>query len=855
MPEKATPEIVAKSATVAQVTVEKTATSTTVVKPKIIIHRSPVTGTGTPGQDAQPRPQGQGYQPRPQNPRPQGTGYQGRPQGQGTRPQGTGFQSRPQGTGTRPQGTGFQSRPQGQGTRPQGTGFQSRPQGTGTRPQGTGFQSRPQGQGSRPQGTGFQSRPQGTGGYQSRPQGQGQRPQGQGGYQSRPGGQGNQGFKKPVVVEKPPVDINSPHAGKEMGHRGKNFTHDKKPQGSYAQRGSRPNRNNNHMGRNNKRSGTQNNTQNNNQVLRPVVEINRPTSVQVGDSINVKVFAQLIKREVSEVIKALFLLGVMVTINQDIDHDTAVLVGSEFKVEVGELPPEEDPTEVPEVEDDPALRVPRPPVVTVMGHVDHGKTSLLDAIRKANVTAREAGGITQHIGAYKVMCQGKPIVFLDTPGHEAFTAMRARGAQVTDVAILVVAADDGVMPQTLEAINHAKAAKVPIIVAINKIDKEGSNIEFVKQQLSEHELIPEDWGGDTIMVPVSAHKKTGISELLEMILLVAEVQELKANPNLPAHGTIIEAQLDKGRGPVATVLISRGTLKVGDTILAGTAYGKVRAMNNDRGERVKKALPSTPVEVLGLNDVPMAGDILDVTEERIARSVAEKRIAKKKTDEIHKAAKVSLEDIFSRIQEGELKELNIVVKADVQGTIEALKQSLVNIKNEEVKVVIVHSGVGTINETDVMLAAAANALVIGFNVRPDGNARKAADHEKVDIRTYRVIYDALNDVEAAIKGMLAPKFKEVIIGHVEVRQVITISKVSIAGCYVTDGKIASSSKVRLIRDGVVIHEGDIESLRRFKDDVKEVQTGFECGLTLDNYRDIKEGDQLEVFIMEKVVVD
>jgi len=855
MPEKATTEIATKSATVAQVTVEKTATATTVVKPKIIIHRSPVSGTGTPGQDSQPRPQGQGYQPRQQSPRPQGTGYQGKPQGQGTRPQGTGFQSRPQGTSSRPQGTGFQSRPQGTGTRPQGTGFQSRPQGTGTRPQGTGFQSRPQGQGTRPQGTGFQSRPQGTGGYQSRPQGQGQRPQGQGGYQSRPGGQGNQGFKKPVVVEKPPVDINSPHAGKEMGHRGKNFTHDKKPQGSYAQRGSRPNRNNNHMGRNNKRSSTQNNTQNNNQVLRPVVEINRPTSVQVGDSINVKVFAQLIKREVSEVIKALFLLGVMVTINQDIDHDTAVLVGSEFKVEVGELPPEEDPTEVPEVEDDPALRVPRPPVVTVMGHVDHGKTSLLDAIRKANVTAREAGGITQHIGAYKVMCQGKPIVFLDTPGHEAFTAMRARGAQVTDVAILVVAADDGVMPQTLEAINHAKAAKVPIIVAINKIDKEGSNIEFVKQQLSEHELIPEDWGGDTIMVPVSAHKKTGISELLEMILLVAEVQELKANPNLPAHGTIIEAQLDKGRGPVATVLISRGTLKVGDTILAGTAYGKVRAMNNDRGERVKKALPSTPVEVLGLNDVPMAGDILDVTEERIARSVAEKRIAKKKTDEIHKAAKVSLEDIFSRIQEGELKELNIVVKADVQGTIEALKQSLVNIKNEEVKVVIVHSGVGTINETDVMLAAAANALVIGFNVRPDSNARKAADHEKVDIRTYRVIYDALNDVEAAIKGMLAPKFKEVIIGHVEVRQVITISKVSIAGCYVLDGKIASSSKVRLIRDGVVIHEGDIESLRRFKDDVKEVQTGFECGLTLDNYRDIKEGDQLEVFIMEKVVVD
>ena len=836
-------KVAEKPAVAATPAKEKGAQATPAVKPKIIIHRPAATSSNT-----QHRPQGQGYQP--QQTHSQGTrpsaGYQSRPQGQGTgsRPS-TGYQSRPQGqgTGSRPS-TGYQSRPQGQGTgsRPS-TGYQSRPQGQGTssRPS-TGYQSRPQGQ-----GTG--SRP--STGYQSRPQGQGQRSQGQG-YQSRPsGGQGNQGYKKPAVVEKPPVDINSPHAGKEMGHRAKNFTNDKKPQGSYAQRGSRPNRNNNRMGRNNKHRSNQNT----NQQPRPVVEIVRPTSVQVGASINVKAFAQLMKREVSEVIKSLFLLGVMVTINQEIDHDTAVLVGSEFKVEVGELPPEEDPTEVPEVEDDPALRIPRPPVVTVMGHVDHGKTSLLDAIRKANVTAREAGGITQHIGAYKVTCQGKPIVFLDTPGHEAFTSMRARGAQVTDVAILVVAADDGVMPQTLEAINHAKAAKVPIIVAINKIDKEGANIEFVKQQLSEHELIPEDWGGDTIMVPVSAHKKTGISDLLEMILLVAEVQELKANPNLPAHGTIIEAQLDKGRGPVATVLISRGTLKVGDTILAGTAYGKVRAMNNDRGERVKKALPSTPVEVLGLNDVPMAGDILDVTEERIARSVAEKRIAKKKTDEIHKAAKVSLEDIFSRIQEGELKELNIVVKADVQGTIEALKQSLVNIKNEEVKVVVVHSGVGTINETDVMLAAAANALVIGFNVRPDANARKAADHEKVDIRTYRVIYDALNDVEAAIKGMLAPKFKEVITGHVEVRQVITISKILIAGCYVTDGKIANSSKVRVIRDGIVIHEGDIESLRRFKDDVKEVQTGFECGLTLQNYRDLKEGDQIEVFIMEKVVVD
>ena len=546
------------------------------------------------------------------------------------------------------------------------------------------------------------------------------------------------------------------------------------------------------------------------------------------------------------------MLGVMVTINQNIDFETAVLVGSEFNVEVLALPPEEDPTEIPEVEDDPAKRLPRPPVITVMGHVDHGKTSLLDAIRKTHVTAREAGGITQHIGAYQVNYQGKKIVFLDTPGHEAFTAMRARGAQVTDVAILVVAADDGVMPQTVEAINHAKAAKVPIIVAINKMDREGANPDHVKQQLAELELIPEDWGGETIMVPVSAHKKTGISELLEMILLVAEMQDLKANPDIPAHGTIIEAQLDKGRGPVATVLIEKGTLRIGDTIIAGTSYGKVRAMINDRGEKVKKATPSTPVEVLGLNDVPMAGDILDATDEKIARSVAEKRIAKKKTEEIQQHTKVSLDDIFQRIQEGELKELNIVVKADVQGTIEALKQSLTNIKNEEVKVVIVHAGVGTINESDVMLASAANALIIGFNVRPDANARKAAETEKVDIRTYRVIYDALNDVEAAIKGMLAPKFKEVIQGRAEVRQVITISKMLIAGCYVLEGKITSSSKIRLIRDGIVVHEGEIESLRRFKDDVREVASGFECGITLEKYREVKEGDIFEAYTMEEI---
>ena len=641
----------------------------------------------------------------------------------------------------------------------------------------------------------------------------------------------------------------------ESRQGGKNASKSRKekPQikGTYATRESRPNRSAGHQMPVN-RGKKPNNAP---KAPQAPVEIVRPTYVEVGESINVQEFAKLIKREVNEVIKALFMLGMMVTINQDIDYDTAQLIGENFGVEVGQKAPEEDPTEVPEVDDPPEKRLPRPPVITVMGHVDHGKTSLLDAIRKTNVTAREAGGITQHIGAYKVNYQGKQIVFLDTPGHEAFTAMRARGAQVTDVAILVVAADDGVMPQTIEAINHAKAAKVPIIVAINKIDRPGANPDHVKQQLAEHELIPEDWGGDTIMVPVSAHQKTGITDLLEMILLVAEMQELKANPNLPAHGTIIEAQLDKGRGPVATVLVQRGTLHIGDTIIAGMCYGKVRAMVNDRGEKVKKALPSTPVEVLGLNDVPQAGDILDSTDEKIARSVAEKRIAKKKEDEIKANSKVSLDDLFERIKEGEIKELDIVVKADVQGTIEALKASLEKIKNDEVKVAVIHAGVGAINESDVSLASAANALIIGFNVRPDANARKAAETEKVDIRTYRVIYDAINDVEAAIKGMLAPKFKEVVQGRVEVRQLITISKLKIAGCYVLEGKVTNSSKVRVVRDGIVVHEGVIESLRRFKDDVKEVAQGYECGITLEKFSDLKEGDIFEIYDMEEIAVE
>ena len=584
----------------------------------------------------------------------------------------------------------------------------------------------------------------------------------------------------------------------------------------------------------------------------PKQEPVRPTHIKVGESLSVKELASKLGREVNEVIKKLMMLGVMATINQEIDFDTASLIASEFGATVEELPPEVDPTVIPEIEDDPTSLLPRPPVVTVMGHVDHGKTSLLDAIRQTHVTSQEAGGITQHIGAYQVVQQGKKIVFLDTPGHEAFTSMRARGAQVTDIAILVVAADDGVMPQTIEAINHAKSANVPIIVAINKMDKPGANPERVMQQMTEYGLVAESWGGDTIMVPVSAVKKTGISDLLEMILLVAEVQDLKANPNRPAVGTIVEAELDKGKGPVATVLVQNGTLRVGDSILAGTAYGKVRAMTNDRGEKVKKAGPATPVEVIGLSDVPQAGDILAVLDEKAARSIAEKRLAKTKAEAVAQAQKVTLEDLFQQIQAGEIKDLNLLVKADVQGSIEALRQSLENLKNKEVRVIIVHSGVGAINESDVMLASASNALIIGFNVRPDANARKAAEAEKVDIRTYRVIYDAINDVEAAMTGMLAPEFREVLQGRVEIRQVFNIPKGVVAGSYVQEGKITSTSQVRLLRNGVVVYEGKLESLRRFKDDVKEVAAGYECGITLEKYRDIKEGDIVEAFVMEQI---
>lgn len=576
------------------------------------------------------------------------------------------------------------------------------------------------------------------------------------------------------------------------------------------------------------------------------------TEIELSGPLTVKELAEKMGREVSEIIKKLMLLGVMASINQEVDVDTATIVAEEFGVTVTEVEPEEDPTDIIEIEDAPETLKPRPPVVTIMGHVDHGKTSLLDVIRQTNVTAGEAGGITQHIGAYQVRYNDNKITFLDTPGHEAFTAMRLRGAKSTDIAVLVVAADDGVMPQTIEAINHAKSADVPIIVAINKMDKPGANPDHVKQQLSEHGLLPEEWGGDVIMVPVSAKKKQGIDDLLENILLVAEVMELKANPNRKAYGVVIEAQLDKGRGAVCTVLVQKGSLRVGDTVLAGTAYGKVRAMTNERGEKVKVARPSMPVEILGFSEVPQAGEIIYGMDDNEARTIAEKRIAKQRVQELQATHKVTLDDIFNQIQQGELKDLNIIIKADVQGSVEALRQSLEGIKNPEVRIVIVHAAVGAINESDIMLASASNAIVMGFNVRPDANVRRAAEQEKVDLRTYRVIYDAINDVESAMRGMLAPQFKEVVVGRAEVRQVISTPKAIVAGSYVTEGRITNDSEVRLIRDGIVVFEGKVDSLRRFKDEVKEVKTSFECGISLEGYRDIKEGDVIEAYLMEEV---
>ena len=577
--------------------------------------------------------------------------------------------------------------------------------------------------------------------------------------------------------------------------------------------------------------------------------------VQIPDEISVGELASRMKKTASEVIKQLFKLGVFASVSEVIDYDTAALVAMELgcKVEKEVIVTVEEKL-IDDHEDKPEDLVPRAPVVVVMGHVDHGKTSLLDYIRHANVVSGEAGGITQHIGAYTVEINGSPITFLDTPGHEAFTSMRARGAMVTDIAILVVAADDGIMPQTVESINHAKAANIPVVVAINKMDTVGANPERIKQQLTEYDLVSEEWGGDTIICPISAKTGMGIDNLLENLVILAEVQELKANPNRAARGAVIEARLDKGRGPIMTVLVQNGTLKLGDIIIAGTAVGRVRTMINDKGQRVTEAGPSTPVEISGMSEVPSAGDTFNaVADERMARELAEERRVQMASNAMGGTKKVSLEDLFSQIQAGEMKTLNIIVKADVQGSAEAVKTSLEKISNDEVRVKVIHSAVGAINESDVMLAATSGAIIVGFNVRPDNAARDSAARSKVDMRMYRVIYDCINEIEAAMKGMLAPQFKEVVIGHAEVRETYKVSKVgTVCGCYCTDGKIQRGCDVRVLRDNIVIHEGSLASLRRFKDDVKEVASGYECGMQVEKFNDFKPGDIIECFVMEQI---
>ncbi|OLP66400.1 Translation initiation factor IF-2 [Bacillus pumilus] len=612
------------------------------------------------------------------------------------------------------------------------------------------------------------------------------------------------------------------------------------------------NKNNNQNKNKNKRGG---NKPQNQQArpMKPKKEL--PEKIEFTNSMSVGQLADELGKESAEIIKKLMVLGVMATINQELDKDTVELIASDYGVPVEEvIILEETELEKYEVADKEEDMQVRPPVVTIMGHVDHGKTTLLDSIRKTKVVEGEAGGITQHIGAYQIEENGKKITFLDTPGHAAFTTMRARGAEVTDTTILVVAADDGVMPQTVEAINHAKAAEVPIIVAVNKIDKPTANPDRVMQELTEHGLVPEAWGGETIFVPLSAKTGDGIDELIEMILLVSEVAELKANPNRAAKGTVIEAELDKGRGSVATLLVQTGTLQVGDPIVVGNTFGRVRAMVNDIGRRVKTAGPSTPVEVTGLNDVPHAGDqFLVFKDEKTARQVGEARASKQIDENRSDKAKLSLDDLFEQIKQGDVKDINLIVKADVQGTAEALTASLQKIEVEGVKVKIIHTGVGAITESDIILASASNAIVIGFNVRPEGNAKSTAETENVDIRLHRIIYKVIDEIESAMKGMLDPEYEEKVIGQVEVRQTFKVSKIgTIAGAYVTEGTITRDSGIRLIRDGIVIFEGEVDVLKRFKDDVKEVSQGYECGITIKKYNDIREGDVMESFVMQEI---
>ena len=784
-------------------------------------------------------------------------GYQGR-DNRGERPQG-GYQNRDGRTG------GYQGR-DNRGERPQG-GYQNRDGRTG------GYQGRDN-RGERPQG-GYQNRDGRTGGYQGRDN-RGDRPQGgfqnrgdrpQGGFQNRDRNQGGFGSRFGEDKDRDNTNRNgSRDSRRSSGSRDNRTSSFDSPIQTKPSSTRQANKNAHKNDRFDKRDREEDGKKKAPKTGKGAFIMPQPKkeeakvedvkTITLPERLTIKELADKMKLQPSVIVKKLFLKGQMVTLNQEIDYEQAEEIAMEFdvlceqeeKVDViAELLKEDDENE--------ADMVSRPPVVCVMGHVDHGKTSLLDAIRQTNVTSREAGGITQHIGASVIEINGRKITFLDTPGHEAFTAMRMRGAQSTDIAILVVAADDGVMPQTVEAINHAKAAGVEIIVAINKIDKPSANIDKVKQELAEYELIPEDWGGSTIFVPVSAHTKEGITDLLEMVLLTADVLELKANPNRKGRGLVIEAELDKGKGPVATVLVQKGTLKVGETIAAGACYGKIRAMMDDKGRRVKEAGPSTPVEILGLNDVPQAGEVFVATDnEKEARSFAETFISESKNKLLEDTkAKLSLDDLFSQIKAGNVKELPLIIKADVQGSVEAVKQSLTKLSNEEVVVKVIHGGVGAINESDVSLASASNAIIIGFNVRPDATAKSIAEREKVDVRLYKVIYQAIEDVEAAMKGMLDPVFEEKVIGHAVIRQLFKASGVgTIAGSYVLDGKFQRGCSCRITREGEQIYEGPLASLKRFKDDVKEVAAGYECGLVFEKFNDLQEDDQIEAYMMVEV---
>ena len=808
---------------------------------------------------------------RPQNSQGGGRGRngQGRPQGSrnGQRPQGNGNgQGRSQGNGNRqerPQNGNSQGRPQGNGQgRPQNGNRQERSQGNGNgqgRPQNGNRQDRPQGEnrdnrqrrnpnGQRNGQDQRQGRPgdgRRDGGFQNRGDRRDNRDNrdNRDGREMRDGGRRDDRRKSSPSIPAPAIAEQKPSRNKPKdAHKKKEYNRNEENE-DRLQKG---------------KKGKNNNAQPKMVKPQPKKEVveEQIKQITIPEVLTIQELADAMKIQPSVIVKKLFMQGKIVTVNQEIDYETAEEIALEFDV----LCEKEEVVDVieellKEDEEDEKKMKKRPPVVCVMGHVDHGKTSLLDKIRDTHVIAGEAGGITQHIGASVVEINGEKITFLDTPGHEAFTAMRMRGANSTDIAILVVAADDGVMPQTVEAINHAKAAGIEIVVAINKIDKPSANIDRVKQELTEYELIPEDWGGSTICVPVSAHTGEGIKELLEMVLLTAEVMELKANPNRRARGLVIEAELDKGKGPVATVLVQKGTLRVGDPIAAGSAYGKVRAMMDDQGRRVKEAGPSMPVEILGLNDVPNAGEVfVGCKNDKDARNFAETFISQNKIKKLEETkSKMSLDDLFSQIQEGNLKELGIVVKADVQGSVEAIKQSLVKLSNEEVVVKIIHGGVGAINESDVTLAAASNAIIIGFNVRPDATAKETAEREGVDVRLYRVIYNAIEDVEAAMKGMLEPVFEEKVLGHAEVRQTFKASGVgTIAGSYVLDGTFERDCQARIVRDGVVIYDGKLASLKRFKDDVKEVKAGYECGFVFERFNDVKEGDQVEAFKMVEV---